>query len=1005
MYFINIFYIFCNFKVSHDNLESRDPDINSIFAEEEQDIFQCKYYDLDKFNSHSKSFHKNSLSIICFNIRSFTKNSDEFLGYLHNVENKFDVIVLTETWGNEEILVLFNIPGYNSYHNYRQNKQSGGVSIFVKNTLHSEEIVSLNISNDVIESATVNITLPVTGKIIKIMGIYRPPNGDTNDFIETLENTINEYDLSSSDSIITGDFNICLLKEQYSLTTQNLINLMRSYNFRPLITRPTRIDRNDTLTLIDHMWTNCLNTSYAGIFLADITDHLPIYCSLQSLIQERDNNQLLKIQFRDLSNRNKQNFTIKLTEVDWNELLDDISDVNAQTKKYMDCIDKIYNDCFPVKSKILGTKRLSSPWITNALLKSIQNKHRLYKRVKMNDYDMQRYNQYSNMLKQLIRNSKSKYYKEKFDSHMNDVRQTWNVLNSVIKPGKKKSSIVKLIKNNRLTSEPNEVAEILNEHFSGIGIKLADALPPINNNVFRKYLPPPTLNSIYLTPCTPFEVHKLINSLKNKKGNINSPSTAIIKQNSSILSLPISLLFNKIVIRGIYPDILKIACVTGIYKGGDKCDPNNYRPISSLPLLNKVFEKLLHKRLISFLETNKILSDRQYGFRKNRNTCHAVNELTSHIYKAFNEKKYTGAVFLDLSKAFDTVPHDILLSKLSNYGIRNNALSLLESYLNQRKQFVVVNDIKSTTKHITIGVPQGSVLGPLLFLIFINDLPLATKRIKSILFADDTTLFYSHENIQYLKDSLNADLTRVKDWLLANRLTLNLKKTYFILFSLKPIPDNIRIEIGSYAIDRKPSGKFLGVILDGDLSFKEHVSSICSKISKTVGLMYKVKHYFPNHVLKNLYFSLIYHYLTYCIQAWGNTYETVLNPLQLLQKKVIRILTNSEFHAHTSPLFKALGILKLNDIYALQVLLLMKKTITLKEPTNLLKDISEQQPIHNYPSRNKKLRTPFCRIEKCKNMLSYQCVNHWNKIPVAIKEKNNLVTFKNEYIKFVINHY
>ena len=173
--------------MNHDNLEIRDPDVNSIFADEEQDIFQCKYYSVDKYNSHSKSFHNNSLSIICFNIRSFTKNSDEFLGYLHNVDNKFDVIVLTETWGKEETLVLFNIPGYNSYHNYRRNRLSGGVSIFIKNTLHSEEIDSLNISNNVIESAAVKITLPVTGKIIKIMGIYRPPDGDTSNFIDTLD--------------------------------------------------------------------------------------------------------------------------------------------------------------------------------------------------------------------------------------------------------------------------------------------------------------------------------------------------------------------------------------------------------------------------------------------------------------------------------------------------------------------------------------------------------------------------------------------------------------------------------------------------------------------------------------------------------------------------------------------------------------------------------------------------------------------------------------------------
>ena len=253
--------------MNHDNLENRDPDVNSVFADEEQNIFQCKYYCVDTFNSYSRSNHENGLSIICFNIRSFTKNSDEFLGYLKNLELKFDVIVLTETWGKEETLALFNIPGYNSHHNYRQNKISGGVSIFVKNTLHTEEIDELNISNDTIESVAVSINFPATGKAIKIMGIYRPPAGDVNRFIEILNNIIDEHDLSPSDSVLTGDFNICLLKEHHSALAQNFINFMKSYNFRPIITRPTRIDRNDTLSIIDHIWTNCSFTLDAGIFL------------------------------------------------------------------------------------------------------------------------------------------------------------------------------------------------------------------------------------------------------------------------------------------------------------------------------------------------------------------------------------------------------------------------------------------------------------------------------------------------------------------------------------------------------------------------------------------------------------------------------------------------------------------------------------------------------------------------------------------------------------------
>ena len=224
---------------------------------------------------------------------------------------------------------------------------------------------------------------------------------------------------------------------------------------------------------------------------------------------------------------------------------------------------------------------------------------------------------------------------------------------------------------------------------------------------------------IFLQDYLSAEVNHIIKNIKNTKGNINSLSAKILKENSDSLSFPISLIFNNVLLHGQYPDILKIACVTALFKAGDKLNPNNYRPISSLPLLNKVFEKLIHRRLTSFLESHEVFTENQYGFRKNMSTNDAVNNLLNYIYKAMDDKEYLGAVFIDLSKAFDTVPHNLLLEKLEHYGIRGNALNLIKSYLSDRKQFVSLNGIRSSMQDIKIGVPQGSVLGPLLFLIYI----------------------------------------------------------------------------------------------------------------------------------------------------------------------------------------------------------------------------------------------------------------------------------------------
>ena len=536
------------------------------------------------------------------------------------------------------------------------------------------------------------------------------------------------------------------------------------------------------------------------------------------------------------------------------------------------------------------------------------------------------------MLINLLRMSKTSYYKTKFDDCRQDLRKTWSIINNTINPGRKRSSILKLYINNKTLTEPFEIAEALNSHFAGIGLALQNALPYRDENSYRRYLPPRKLNSIFLNPSTSNEVKNIIRDIKNTKGNAHSLSARILKENSDSLSTPISFIFNKMILFGHYPSILKIACVTALFKAGDKLDPNNYRPISSLPLLNKVFEKLLYKRLTSFLESHDIFTRNQFGFRKNMSTNDAVNNLLDNIYKAMDEKEYLGAVFIDLSKAFDTVPHNLLLKKLEHYGIRGNALNIIESYLNDRKQFVSLEGTKSTMKEIKIGVPQGSVLGPLLFLIYINDLPNAVNNVKSILFADDTTMFARNKDIYELCNTISDDMLLVKEWLIANRLTLNANKSYYIIFSLKKVPNNLRVTIGDHVLDRKTEGKFLGVILDEKLSFSDHIHLVTNKVSKLTGLMYKLKTFFPLEVLNNLYSALIFPYFNYCILAWGSVSRGALHPLLLYQKKIVRIISGSDYYAHTDPLFKQLRILKIDDLFTYAQQFMFKSLVLDKYP-------------------------------------------------------------------------
>ena len=900
------------------HLNNIDPDGNLSDLLDNTDIFNCPMVTTDTFKSSLLPSLKESLSVICFNIRSFNKNIDEFLGFLTNCEHSFDIIILTETWAKDETQSLCHISGFNSAHNFRHDKRGGGVSIFIKENLQYDVIDEMNISDVDIECVGVKLSTSSTNVSATILGVYRQPRGDYNSFQYKMEQIITNHNLTQNDTVIAGDFNICLLNEDRSDMTNNFINSMRSSDFYPVISRPTRIGTNNSLSCIDHIWTNTNRTSNSGIFITDITDHFPIFCGLR--IPDSSCGDKFKTRFRDMSSDNLNKFCNRIAETDWSEISRNRSDSHIQATLFIDKLYQIFNSCFPLMTKYITLKRLNRPWLTSAILKSIDTKHKLYKRVKQNTYNDQEYITYKNRLKNIIRLSKKQYYSSKFNQCRNNVKHTWNLINTVIRPGKARSNLTKIIHEGTEVSDEKQIANIFNHHFSSIGLKLKNAIPTENGQHYSQFLSAPNPHSFYLTPSSPSEICRLIKGMKNKKQNLHAPSIKLFKLNAAPLSVPISSIFNNMITTKQYPNVLKIACVTSLFKAGDKNNVNNYRPISCLPLLNMIFEKLLHRRLVSFLETHNLLSKCQYGFRKGISTEDAVNELLNNIYRSLNENELHGAIFLDLSKAFDTVSHDILLNKLEHYGIRGEAHTLIKSYLSDRKQFVSVGDSISDLRDLTIGVPQGSVLGPLFFLLYINDLPNATSNLRPILFADDTTLHYGHKDQEILIQRMTNDLAQIHKWLTANYLTLNVGKTYFMIFTLRHLPQAIRITIDDKTIERQDHGKFLGVILDDKLSFKHHVNQISKKVSKVVGILHKVKYIFPSDILRHLYLTLFYPYLTYCVLAWGKIQKTTLNPLHLLQKKAIRILASSDFRAHTNPLFKTLKILKVDDVYTFRSL-------------------------------------------------------------------------------------
>ena len=431
--------------------------------------------------------------------------------------------------------------------------------------------------------------------------------------------------------------------------------------------------------------------------------------------------------------------------------------------------------------------------------------------------------------------------------------------------------------------------------------------------------------------------------------------------------------------------MLKCSIITPIFKSGDPCSLQNYRPISNLSVFAKVFERCMYNRLLKFITHFKLFSPNQYGFLKGLSTETAVSSLVEYLYDVINNKEIALSIFIDFRKAFDTINHSILFKKLEFYGIRGLPLELVRNYFNNRSQRVRIGESLSSTTAPTIGLPQGSVLSSFFFLLYINDLPKFSSVVSTILYADDTTLSLRNHSANILIQNANDQLTSFYDWSTANRLTINTDKTFYMIFTNRKLDPNIPpINIASIPIHRKTNEKFLGVVVDEGLRFGDHTNMLCAKVSRSVGVLYRLRDYLPLKTLLSLYYSFIYPYFIYCNLIWGPTFQIHLKPLEILQKRAIRIINRAPYNSHTNILFIRNNMLKLKDIN------------TFLQSIHVYKFYSNFSPsLHPYDTRNSSNLNPiFQRTVGTQRSLSYSAPTVWNRLPADVKDSPSLAIFK-----------
>ncbi|XP_057290925.1 uncharacterized protein LOC130613625 [Hydractinia symbiolongicarpus] len=793
------------------------------------------FYDSVEFVS--QNFNSSYFSLFHLNISSLSKHFNDLTYLLSDLNFNFSAIGITETGLQSKSPSLnCNLNGYTFIHTPSESIK-GGALLYISDKLSCSSRPDLDqlcyISHQ-LESVFVEVIHP-KGKNYIIGCIYKHPHMDLHDFnMNHLTPILSKTTSENKNIFLMGDFNANLLLSDSNPDISDFLDSIFSFSLAPSILLPTRITEN-TSTLIDNIFHDPFELNCkSGNIISSISDHFPQFLIInkQHVLPPPPTK---RSPIPDWNKFNQELFSQKISAIDWNELLClNELDPSKSFDIFHTFVNNYINECVPLKKSFTRNNTNShKEWITTGILTSIRKRDALHKQfIKEKDPFIKSllhtsFKKYRNKLVTLCRISKSNFYKQFFIKNKNNSKAIWDGVRSIISLRSAKSPTPSCLNiNNNLTTDPLTISNSFNSCFSSIADNLRKSIPPSFKH-FSSYLKNPTANSIFFRPTNDLEV----------------------------LDFPIAKLINLSFSTGIYPSSLKIAKVIPVYKKGSNVELCNYRPISLLSNIDKIFEKLIFNRLYNFFSMNNTIFPDQFGFRKKFSTSHALLNITQKIMEAIDNGLLVCGVFIDLQKAFDTVDHEILIKKLYHYGIRGVPLSLLRSFLTNREQFVFINNSSSSHKPIRHGVPQGSVLGPLLFLLYINDLHTAIKHSMVHLFADDTNL-------------LNISNDTVK---------------------------------------------YLGITLDSNLSWKSQINITISNLKKSNGALAKARHFVPKCVLRQIYFAIFYSQIQYCSLVWGQK-SSLTRRIEILQNHAIRIISFSTFNASPTPLYGNLNLIKFSDM-------------------------------------------------------------------------------------------
>ena len=992
------------------------------------------FYDDNYFIEHL-TLNPNDFVVLGMNSQSLRAKHDDILlmlnNYNHPNSSGIAVICLQETWISTNVESYIEIPNYNCVLKPCSASSHGGLATYIRADLNYNIVTVSNDSTNIWEQLFVQVYGAATGNSKIVIGnIYRPPRNQV-DLIDTFLVEFNNMleSLESYNSVyVTGDFNLDLFKCQTDIRTNRFLHQTFATGFFPKLLHPTRITEISH-TLIDNVFCK-FSTNFhsikSGILTHRMSDHQPYFISVNMPRTPRLSFEHPRYQYKTMMSSESK---LKFQEILNTELtLDNFDTSNdAEPQKNFNTLHEImtaaHSACFTKKRVRCDRRKVAKlPWVTPGIIKSIRTRNKLYKKLKNLGDCPEKYKvlklqlkNFGKVLNKTIKISKRNYYSKVFEKQKGDPRRMWDTITSLTNGKNRSRSLPEsFIIDGETVSDLQVIADGFNSYFLNVANKITEQLDQSDSTSFKSYLNESIHSRFNFSPVNEDEVLKYLNALPSKCTlDCYGFNTELIKQCRTQLTPALTLIINQCITHGLFPETLKIARVSVIYKKAENNIFENYRPISILPVLSKIFERVLHNQLSLYFMNNHLFYVNQYGFRSNHSTQLAALQFVDAIMNNLDNRKPYISLFTDLSKAFDCLDHSILLTKLKYYGVEQTSLRLLNNYLTNRYQYVEIklttnqmnqyrnnvdqtchtemntDTIKSNLGLLSKGVPQGSILGPLLFIIYINDFSKCSSFFSSILYADDSTFSASVDtNNSNMNMEINNEMRNVHNWLKSNSLCLNVNKTKYMVFNRKSRPNidqlDLNIEIDNVKLEQVKSFNFLGLTINDQLDWSLHTNNICKKLSRNIGILRRLKTQLPFEILKMLYFSLIHSHLSYMILVWGHDHAELL----LKQKQALRVIHSKHYLCHTDPLFKSAKIIKVNDLHTQSLLKFCRKYVNADLPSYFMSmDFKRNCDNHRYNTIHKNsFISAKPGSEKARNLLRYKIPALLNELPANFNE-------------------